>query len=146
MVAGIDGGQPIPEVFLPAGGAAYEPDSSHDVISNLTLLIQAAAEAGQLAKLKQLVQPLVAEKVPAADALLTMVLIAASDAAAVPRLAELTAVTRDRLAKKMAPASDDDPFGRTSSRSRWNGLSFWSLMRCFPSRSSLVQRRHLPGY
>src|SRR5206468_12796134 len=110
VVAGIDAGQPIPEIFLPPGTAAYEPTPNYESISNLTLLVQAAAEAGQLAELKQLVEPLATEKIPAAEPLLTLILIAQNDSGALPRLAALTEIIRERLAKKSASASEDDPF------------------------------------
>jgi tetratricopeptide (TPR) repeat protein len=110
VIAGIDVGQPIPEIFLPTGGPSYESEPSHEVTSNLTLLIQAALEAGKIAELKQLVEPLAAEKVSGAESLLTMILIAHGDTAAAPRLADLTETIRARLAKKSAATTDDDPF------------------------------------
>src|SRR5262245_25151461 len=110
VVAGIDGGQPIPEIFLGTGTATYETSAVGEVVSNLTELVRAASESGQLAELKQLVEPLIAEKIPGAEPLWTLILIASSDAAAQAQLAALADSIRERLAKRTAPAEDDDPF------------------------------------
>ncbi len=76
----VDGGQPVPDVFLSADDLPFDPRPSFAPVSNLTLLVDAAREAGKLDELWQATEPLVKDKVPGADALGILLAVARDDA------------------------------------------------------------------
>ncbi len=109
QVTAADPGQTVPAPFLSPGDPPYEPVAGERTASSLSLLIEAAAEAGQLDELLKLTQPLVAEKVPGADSLELLVLLAQRDASATARLAALGEAVKQRLAEKRDQARNPPP-------------------------------------
>ena len=64
---GFDRGQSVPTIFFrasPPAEAAYEAKPRRELLSNVTMLIEAAGEAGRMDQLLALVEPLATEKTP----------------------------------------------------------------------------------
>lgn len=106
VVCGYNSGQPIPNVFLnPSTPAelAYSTVPRVEPVSNLTLLVAAATEANRLPELAQTVQPLVTDKVPGADILEILTLIAQrDDVAAGPKLQAVAARWQESIKQQAA--------------------------------------------
>jgi tetratricopeptide (TPR) repeat protein len=106
VALGFDGGQPIPSLFFATGPQAplaptREPQFAP--LSNVTLLVEAAAESGRLNDLLAAVEPLAKEKVPGAEGLAIVLLVAGGDpAAALSRLEALAKALRE-----VVPATND---------------------------------------
>ncbi|MBL8848662.1 MAG: DUF1583 domain-containing protein, partial [Planctomycetaceae bacterium] len=90
----------LPPVFYPlreeADGADLEFLKQYDLLSNYTLLIDAAREANALADLKPRVQEAVDAKLPNADVLWALVLVELEDPAAIPAVQQFAATVYDR--------------------------------------------------
>src|SRR5439155_23190532 len=84
VVASFDSGQPIPQIFLGPSDPPYEPEPRFKPLSNLTLLIDAAKEAGKLDELWPAMVPLAGEGVDRGEALAAINSLVKGDAAAGP--------------------------------------------------------------
>ncbi len=123
LVAGFSSGQTIPRAFLPAYERDLPQPTQHAPLSNVTLLVEAAKQAGQLDELAAAVQKCVDEKLPDAEGLKTLVQIAQRDFAGVrPRLdalrtalqaqnkaeQEVTENARNQRPARYRPESEED--------------------------------------
>ncbi len=98
IVAGFHAGDSIPTMFRPAEQTWSPASPAFEPLSNLPLLVEAARETGKLDELWQAVEPLAQDKVPGAETLAVLVLLARQDFAAVePRLQALIAANRERM-------------------------------------------------
>ena len=108
-IGAFDRGQPIPNVFLDSAERASEPFEAEPPqvpLSNLTLLIEAAAEAGKLDELLQAALPLEKEEIAGAASLITLILLARRDYATLPdRLAAIAKAQRSGPPPKSAGAA-----------------------------------------
>ncbi|HEY2412465.1 MAG TPA: DUF1583 domain-containing protein [Pirellulaceae bacterium] len=109
VVCGYNSGQPIPSIFLGSSAPAdlaYSPLPRVEPVSNVTLLVEAASQSGKLADLLQTVQPLVTDKVPGAEILEVLTLVAQrDDVAATPKLRAIAARWQEAVKQQAANAA-----------------------------------------
>jgi tetratricopeptide (TPR) repeat protein len=121
IVAGFDAGQPIPPEFLAekqATSTNTRIEPSRGPVSNLTLLVDAATQAGKLAELAAAIEPLATEKIPGSEALQTLVLLAQGDHdSAAPRL---DAIVKRIRASRSQTSNDDDVPQQRQPRVEWD--------------------------
>lgn len=106
LVVGVNPGLQTPAVFLPPEFAAAG-ELPIGMISNFSLLVEAARETGKLAELQTAVTTLAGEKIPNADALSTLIAIAMDDPQVPARLKEIETAVRARI--KAAPKTGTRP-------------------------------------
>ena len=106
LVGSFSGGQQVPTAFLPAAERQGLRLPNFEPISNFTLLVESAAQAGRLAELSAAIGPLVAEKLPGAEGLAALVEMAQRDfAAARPRLDAIRAALQAQAREEQADAN-----------------------------------------
>lgn len=117
FVAALSGGLPSPSAFVPQSRRDWPAPPRVGVLSNFTLLVQAADEAKQLDDLQAAVDESAAEKLPHSEPLAALVAIARQDASARDKLQSLADATAQRNAQ--APAK---PGERQWDELRWQNI------------------------
>ncbi|AMV19156.1 DUF1583 domain-containing protein [Planctomyces sp. SH-PL14] len=150
FLAEFSGGDITPAVFRPESQRDLPPAPPIGLVSNIGLLIDAARESGQLAELRKLVEPLVAEKLPRAETLLTAILLAEDSPEAAPSLEAVLARVNDRIkgttTTPATPASTSNNAAETAAAKsvadqRWD--EFLLVERGFASPKNLAIVRRL---
>ncbi|MCI0359346.1 MAG: DUF1583 domain-containing protein, partial [Planctomycetaceae bacterium] len=126
LIGAFSGGQQVPPAFLPRGPLAPRAEiplaeredhidgpADFEPISNFTLLVQAAEQSGKLGELAAAIEPCLAEKLPGAEGLMTIVQIAQRDFAPVRQRLDALRSALQAEANQQRPAAGGavDPFG-----------------------------------
>lgn len=146
-------GDSTPPIFRPEAQRDLPSAPPIGLVSNIGLLVDAARESGQLAELRKLVEPLVAEKLARAETLLTAIHLAADSPEAAAPLEAVLARVNERIKGTAAPAAfaampagtsnnaNDAAAAKTVADQRWD--EFLLVERGFASPKNLATVRRL---
>jgi len=137
FLADFSAGDAAPPLFRPDAQRDLSPAPPVGLVCNLALLVDAARESGQLDDLRKLAEPLVAEKLPHAEALVTLIRLAEDSAEAAPALEAALARVNARL---KATATPDAAAAKLLPDLRWDEFLLVDRGFASPKNFSLVRR------
>ncbi len=138
FLAEFSGGDIVPPAFRPEAQRDLAPALPVGLVSSFGLLIDAARECGQLEELRKLAEPLVAEKIARADALLAAIRLTEDSADAIPLLDAVLARVNERIKSTATP---DAAATKQIAEQRWD--EYLLVERGYASTKNLAAIRRL---